>query len=111
MPEHPLHVRARVHPADPCMLGVESMMNQAFVRAGYKANAPSAWLNTSRALRVTVPCAPLGDYLALFNLTRVDAFWLDVEGAEARTRPRDALNTMPPCGDRVFGCCCCARVL
>jgi len=62
--------------------GVESMMNQNFERAGYATSAPSAWLNTTRALRIDVPCAPLHDYLGLFQLSRVDIFWLDVEGAE-----------------------------
>lgn len=66
--------------------GIEKLMNQNFERAGYKERAPTAWLNTTRALRIDVPCAPLHDYLALFSVRRVDIFWLDVEGAELAVR-------------------------
>lgn len=79
--------------------GLETLMNQNFERAGYKERAPTAWLNTSRALRIDVPCAPLHDYLALFSVRRVDIFWLDVEGAELAVRctemHRDAPSRLP----------------
>ena len=80
--------------------GLETLMNQNFERAGYKERAPTAWLNTTRALRIDVPCAPLHDYLALFSVRRVDIFWLDVEGAELAVRctempRRDCLINTP----------------
>lgn len=72
--------------------GLETLMNQNFERAGYKERAPTAWLNTTRALRIDVPCAPLHDYLALFSVRRVDIFWLDVEGAELAVRCTEMLR-------------------
>ena len=67
--------------------GVEQLMSRTFERAGYGTTAPTAWLNTSRALRIPVPCAPLHDYLALFKLRRIDAFWLDVRQPLSIPRP------------------------
>lgn len=62
--------------------GVESMMARTFERAGYVASAPTAWLNSEKAYRVVVPCAPLRDYLWFAGVHRIDIFWLDVEGSE-----------------------------
>lgn len=59
-------------------------MGRTFERAGYATAGPTAWLDDpNRALRFSVPCAPLGALLADdLRIRRVDIMWLDVEGGE-----------------------------
>ena len=66
--------------------GIESLMNRNFERAGYVVSAPTAWLSTEKAVRIEVPCAPLGDYLDPLGVRRIDIFWLDVEGVSGHAR-------------------------
>ena len=52
---------------------------QSKTRVKEKVNASEEWMSQPR----TVACGPLGDYLRLLSVARVDFFSLDVEGAEA----------------------------
>lgn len=74
------------------MGGVETVLDPLAYRATLtrqkllprSTNGSHPWLDAPKGVfhRYPVPCSPLGSMLRLLRATRVDVFWLDVEGSE-----------------------------